>query len=101
VGDWREFGDELRRLRLRGDLSLRALAKVVNYNAGALSRIQNGKRKPSLALAAALDRELGGGGALLTLANRLLGITTVGFPDVGSGGDTVTATRGVRRHATP
>jgi transcriptional regulator with XRE-family HTH domain len=74
LDDWRVFGDELRRLRLRSDISLRALAKSVTYDPGALSRIQNGKRQVSLGLATTLDRQLEAEGVLVELAARLLGI---------------------------
>lgn len=72
MDDWRIFGDELRRLRLRSGKSLRALGCAVNYDPGALSRIQSGQRKPTFGLAVALDRELAAGGSLTDLAAELL-----------------------------
>jgi DNA-binding XRE family transcriptional regulator len=58
------FGAQLRRLREARGLSLRALARSVNYDPGALSRIENGRRTPSPELLRALDVRLCAEGAL-------------------------------------
>jgi tetratricopeptide (TPR) repeat protein len=63
---WRLFGDELR--RLRGQESLRSLARRINYNAGDLSRFERGLRKPSPEVVRLLDRELSASGRLIKIA---------------------------------
>ncbi|MFF0490779.1 helix-turn-helix domain-containing protein [Nocardia sp. NPDC004068] len=70
MNDWQAFGGELRRLRLQQDRSLRSLAKSIRYDAGALSRIENGLRRPPVQIAQDLDAELNAGGSLVALANE-------------------------------
>ncbi len=70
MNDWQAFGGELRRLRLQQDRSLRSLAKSIRYDAGALSRIENGLRRPPLKIAQDLDAELDAGGSLMSLASE-------------------------------
>lgn len=55
--------------RLRGDLSLREIARRSSVNAGHLSRIASGKRQPNLELARALDRALQTGGKLSAIVS--------------------------------
>jgi transcriptional regulator with XRE-family HTH domain len=62
------FGEAM--LRLRGAMSLRELARRAFLNAGHLSRIQAGRRRPTAAMAATLDRVLAGDGVLVALAAR-------------------------------
>jgi len=42
------FGDYLRELRIRREISMRTLAKELNMDVGNLSRIENGKMKPPM-----------------------------------------------------
>lgn len=67
---WRLFGRELR--RLRGKESLRSLARRISYNAGDLSRIERGLRRPTPELVRLLDQELKAGGRLVTVAATAL-----------------------------
>ena len=53
------FGDELRRLRGQRGLSLKKFAKLVHYDPGYLSKIENGLKPPTRALAKACDVALG------------------------------------------
>ncbi|MFJ1455138.1 helix-turn-helix domain-containing protein [Nocardia sp. N2S4-5] len=69
MNDWQAFGGELRRLRLQRDLTLRGLAKSIRYDVGALSRIENGIRKPPPQIVRALDTELDAAGSLIRLAS--------------------------------
>ncbi|WP_157228699.1 helix-turn-helix domain-containing protein [Nocardia brevicatena] len=66
MDQWRFFGDELK--RLRGQESLRSLARRINYNAGNLSRIERGLRKPAPDVVLLLDRELSASGRLIEIA---------------------------------
>ncbi|MBF6064036.1 helix-turn-helix domain-containing protein [Nocardia terpenica] len=70
MNDWHAFGGELRRLRLQRNRTLRGLARSIRYDVGALSRIENGVRKPALRLVHELDAELDAGGALVRLATE-------------------------------
>lgn len=63
-----DFGREVRRLLAERGLSLRALARQVNYDAAYLSRAISGAQRPSHSLAAAVDRALCTGGTLAALA---------------------------------
>jgi tetratricopeptide (TPR) repeat protein len=62
------FGDELHRWRLQRGLSLRRLAKLVNYTHGHLWDIEQGRRPPVGAFAAQADRILEADGALIAAA---------------------------------
>lgn len=62
------FSEAVRRLRVQCGWSLRELARRAHVNAGHVSRIENGQRQPSPAMAAALDTALGAGGKLVQLA---------------------------------
>ncbi|MGV9676322.1 helix-turn-helix domain-containing protein [Nocardia sp. NPDC003482] len=62
--EWEAFGAELRRLRVRAGWSVRELARALHYDAGALSRFENGRRKPPLDIVRKLDRVLDTDGAL-------------------------------------
>ncbi|MCM6772760.1 helix-turn-helix domain-containing protein [Nocardia sp. CDC159] len=62
--EWEAFGAELRRFRVRAGLSVRQLARALHYDAGALSRFENGRRKPPPDIVRKLDRILDTNGAL-------------------------------------
>lgn len=70
VNEWQAFGDELKRRREEQGRSLRSLARSVNYDPGALSRLESGQRRPSPDLARSLDETLSAGGELLRLATE-------------------------------
>ncbi|BCB90072.1 hypothetical protein Psuf_073850 [Phytohabitans suffuscus] len=62
------FGTQLRRRREIAGLSLKALASRVHFDPGHISRIENGRRKPSVDFALRCDAVLGAGGELAALA---------------------------------
>ncbi|WP_219461760.1 helix-turn-helix domain-containing protein [Nonomuraea rhizosphaerae] len=59
------FGEALR--RLRGDLSIRELARLAKVGKSYISDLENGRRRPSSAIATALDRAIGAGSELVAL----------------------------------
>jgi transcriptional regulator with XRE-family HTH domain len=59
------FGQAIR--RLRAGLSLREVSRRAHIDPGHLSRLESDKRPPTQAVAAALDKALDAGGALLQL----------------------------------
>lgn len=61
------FGNELRSLRGQQSLSLRKLAKLVHYDPGYMSKVENGLKPPTRALAEACDEVLGSGTILSSL----------------------------------
>jgi tetratricopeptide (TPR) repeat protein len=61
------FGAALRRERIRQGLSLTALARLIHYSKGYLSRVETGRSSPTLAVARACDQALSAGGALAML----------------------------------
>ncbi|MGH3942582.1 MAG: helix-turn-helix domain-containing protein [Pseudonocardiaceae bacterium] len=61
------FGGELRRLREQRGLSLKKFAKLVHYDPGYLSKVENGLKPPTAPLAARCDAELDADGALSEL----------------------------------
>ncbi|HVB44086.1 MAG TPA: helix-turn-helix transcriptional regulator [Streptosporangiaceae bacterium] len=63
-----EFGDELRRRRVKAGLSLRDLARLVHYSRGYLSKVETGQAIASIELARLCDSALGSGGALTGIA---------------------------------
>lgn len=65
------FSDVLLRLMAERHMSLRALAKLVNYDVGYLSKIRNGHKRASRELAGRLDKALNAGGALIAAASAL------------------------------
>lgn len=67
--DQPSFGDELRRLREQRGLSLNKFAKLVNYDPGYLSKIENGLKPPTITVATQCDEALGTGGHLARLAS--------------------------------
>ncbi|WP_460698585.1 helix-turn-helix domain-containing protein, partial [Nocardia thraciensis] len=67
---WRPFGNELK--RLRGEESLRGLARRTGINAGDLSRFERGVRRPSPEVVQLLDRELSASGRLIEIAAATL-----------------------------
>ncbi|WP_246471785.1 helix-turn-helix domain-containing protein [Saccharopolyspora phatthalungensis] len=56
---WLTFGAELQRRREDSGLSLRDLAKRVNYSFGYLGKLERGQSTPTLDVARRLDAELG------------------------------------------
>jgi transcriptional regulator with XRE-family HTH domain len=64
------FGDAVRLRRQAAAISLRELAAVVPCSPGYLSRLERGERAPNTSIAAALDRALAAGGAVLALASQ-------------------------------
>ncbi|MFJ5549224.1 helix-turn-helix domain-containing protein [Streptomyces sp. NPDC093225] len=62
-----EFGPALRRVRGERGLSLAALARLVHYSKGYLSKIENGGKPPTADLARRCDTALGAAGALARL----------------------------------
>ncbi len=62
--EWQVFGTELRKFRTRAGLSVRGLAGLLHYDPGALSRLENGRRKPPADLVRKLDGVLGADGVL-------------------------------------
>ncbi|WP_033037065.1 helix-turn-helix domain-containing protein [Streptomyces monomycini] len=69
-----EFGDALRRLRREREVSLRALAQLVHYSKGYLSKIENGEKPPTGDVARRCDTALAADGTL----TRLLSARTPG-----------------------
>lgn len=67
--DQSTFGEELRRLREQRGLSLKKFAKLVHYDAGYLSKIENSLKPPTETLAKACDEALGAGARLSTLVS--------------------------------
>ncbi|MFF2652943.1 helix-turn-helix domain-containing protein [Streptomyces sp. NPDC058045] len=65
-----EFGEELRKRRLRAGLSLTALAGAVHYSKAQLSKVERGLKTPSRDLVRLCDAALGADGALVALATR-------------------------------
>jgi transcriptional regulator with XRE-family HTH domain len=65
----RLFGIELRRRRVEAGLSLDALARLVHYSKGHLSKVENAVKGPSEDLARLCDTALGCDGALISLAD--------------------------------
>lgn len=62
-----DFGFKLRALLTDRGMSLRGTARALNYNVAHLSRVSNGRQRPSVQLAAGLDDFLEAGGELLQL----------------------------------
>ncbi|MEV5412732.1 helix-turn-helix transcriptional regulator [Thermopolyspora sp. NPDC052614] len=61
------FGEHARALMHDRGISLRRLAKQIHYDAGYLSKVLNGHKRPSLAMAELLDTALDTDGELLNL----------------------------------
>ncbi|MFF5448755.1 helix-turn-helix domain-containing protein [Streptomyces sp. NPDC012888] len=70
-GDSGAFGPALRRARTERGLSLAALARLVHYSKGYLSKIENGGKPPTPALARSCDAVLRAGGTLAALVPEL------------------------------
>lgn len=62
-----EFGIEMRRLRMRREMSLAGLADRVHYDKGYLSKIETGRLPANRRLASLVDVELGADGELVAL----------------------------------
>jgi tetratricopeptide (TPR) repeat protein/DNA-binding XRE family transcriptional regulator len=65
------FGGELRRLRESAGFSLADLSARIHYSRSQISKIENGKARPSLALAVTCDAVLHAEGVLTELAGTL------------------------------
>ena len=65
------FGSELRRLRESAGLSLVGLSTRIHYSKSQLSKIENGKARPTLTLAVRCDEILHADGALTELMGTL------------------------------
>lgn len=64
------FGEELRRRRLAGGLTLTGLARLVHYSKGHLSKVERGIKTPTRELARLCDVALGAEGALAILCSE-------------------------------
>ncbi|WP_236794605.1 tetratricopeptide repeat protein [Amycolatopsis sp. GM8] len=62
-----ELGPELRRRRESTGLSLSALAELVHFTKGYLSKVENGRARVNRGVAEAYDKALGAGGELCAL----------------------------------
>ena len=67
VEQLREFGIELRRIRMEAGISLAQLGDRLHYSKGHLSKIETGLKSPSAELVRRCDAELGAKGALISL----------------------------------
>jgi hypothetical protein len=63
-----DFGGELQRLMKARDIGVRELAWQVPCNAGYISNLRGGKKRPSLQIAGRIDEVLDAGGMLVALA---------------------------------
>jgi transcriptional regulator with XRE-family HTH domain len=75
-----DFGTTLRRLRLAQGLSMGQLAERVHFSKGYLSKIENGLKPPTLAVARLCDAALDADGALTALAEPRDVAGSVGSP---------------------
>jgi hypothetical protein len=64
------FGDELRRRRVQRGVSLKQLSRLVHFDPGYLSKIENGLKPPTDTVASKCDAALEAGGTLSALAPR-------------------------------
>ncbi|WP_311318838.1 helix-turn-helix domain-containing protein [Streptomyces sp. PanSC9] len=71
AGEPASFGQLLRSLRQQRGLSLSQLANRAHFNRGHVSKIENGKRPPSVSFARACDRALDAGTTFATIALAL------------------------------
>jgi transcriptional regulator with XRE-family HTH domain len=76
-----EFGSELARLLSERGMSLHQAARLAHYDVSYLSKVVNGHKPGSAALAAALDELLGAGGALAAMAPDKPPAAAPGVPD--------------------
>jgi hypothetical protein len=65
-----EFSEELCRLMTERPMGVRELARLVPCNAGYISNLRSGHKKPSPQVAECCDEALGAGGKLVALAAR-------------------------------
>jgi transcriptional regulator with XRE-family HTH domain len=68
----KDFGAELRRLRLAAGLSLHDLAVLIHYSRGHLSKIENNMASPSAALARLADAAVHAEGKLIAFLDKHL-----------------------------
>lgn len=71
-----DIGRVIREMRTVAGMSLSDLAKATHYSKGHLSRVENGRDVPSLALVRAMDGALAANGALIAIAP----VATSGLP---------------------
>ncbi|MFC6020605.1 helix-turn-helix domain-containing protein [Plantactinospora solaniradicis] len=64
------FSDRLREMRVRQGLSFRRLGRLVHYSHGYLWDLETGSKRPTEAVASALDAVLGADGELSALASK-------------------------------
>lgn len=88
MSDATAFGPELRGRRMAREVSLAQLAELVHYSKGYLSKIENGLRRPTAALARLCDSALHCDGALIELAERGAPVTELGDIGVETGSAT-------------
>src|SRR5215813_15175001 len=72
------IGTVVREMRIAAGMSLADLAKATHYSKGHLSRIENDRDVPSMALLRAIDNAVSANGALVTLAP----VIANGLPDL-------------------
>lgn len=65
-----DFAGELSRLMALRGVGMRELARRVPCNAGHISNLRSGKKRPSRQIALRLDEELAGGGRLAVYARE-------------------------------
>jgi transcriptional regulator with XRE-family HTH domain len=92
------IGRVIREMRTAAGMSLSDLAKATHYSKGYLSRVENGRDVPSLALVRAVDGALAANGALIATAP----MSASGLPDLALdlAGRTVTTSNEVMMMAT-
>ena len=88
-----DFGGELARLMTERGIGVRQLARAVYCNPGHVSNLRSGKARPSRELAAALDKHLSAGGALVAL------VPAAGSAIATAAGDEIAALELARRAA--
>lgn len=94
-----QFGDFRTQSRqLRGDLSLRRFAALIAYDHALIGRVENGRQRPSLGLAQALDRYAGHGDHFVGLLLDTTGGSRppADHPNAGSSWEVLDVTRRLR-----
>lgn len=80
MGASTDFGARLRAVLAEKRSSLRAAARALNYDVAYLSRVANGRQRPSMQLAEALDEFLGTGGEFAEMVSPAAGAGSVAEP---------------------
>ncbi|MEV8017761.1 helix-turn-helix transcriptional regulator [Streptomyces sp. NPDC086554] len=75
-----EFGPRLRALLTDRGITLRGTARALNYNVAYISRVTNGRQRPSAQLAEALDELLQADGELVRLATPVTPLESMEEP---------------------